>query len=100
MATQREIKATAKEFGITYEIAEQVEFTKHHVNTEAGYKAFYELEKIFKDNKNLSDGVMYDLSAWFAWDGRLENAVNRLAIEEGRYDLVSEEGFLPEPFEL
>lgn len=62
---------------------------KRNLNSPSGYKAYYELEKYVVDH-NLDDDILYDLAADFRWDDDLNDAVNELAIAEGRYDLVAE----------
>lgn len=54
---------------------------KRHIDTEAGYRAFYELEKFVKAN-NLETDILFDLAADFAWDGSLNEAVERMRLEE------------------
>lgn len=60
---------------------------ENNLNTERGYKAYYELYKSIVDN-NSDKAILYDEAANFAWDDKLEEAFNRLAIEDGRPDLI------------
>lgn len=61
---------------------------KAHLNEDAGYRAYYDLEKYVVDN-NRDTNILFDLGADFAWDSRLDDAVNQLALEDGREDLMT-----------
>ena len=62
---------------------------KSNLDSDQGYKAYYELEKYIVDNK-LDNSILYDLAGDFAYNDKLNNAVNELAKADGRMDLVSE----------
>ena len=77
----------AETYKIPQELADLVVEARLNLNTDKGYRAFYEAEKLCKD-KGYDDACLYDLAVDFAWDRRLEVAINRLARDEGRMDMV------------
>lgn len=80
-------------YNLTDDQIEQVKFIENNLDTPAGYKAYYELEKEITDEGGCMD-IFYDLSADFAWDNRLSVALTRLALADNRPDLADPE-YLP-----
>lgn len=80
-------------YNLTDDQIEQVKFIENNLDTPAGYKAYYELEKEITDEGGCMD-IFYDLSADFAWDNRFSVALTRLALADNRPDLADPE-YLP-----
>lgn len=60
---------------------ELVEIVRKNLNTEAGYQAFYKLEKSIIDRVG-DQAILYDLAADFNWDNKLEEALKRIEAKD------------------
>ena len=76
---------TIKTYNMTPQQAELAQTAYDNLNTELGFKAYFELEQLTKLNK-LNDAILYDLAADFDWDNKLANAIEKLA--KSAYGLI------------
>jgi len=69
-------------YGIDAVEAILVKAAHNNLNTDAGYRAYYLLDRYIAEN-HLSMEILFDLAADFAWDDRLEKAVKALYEADG-----------------
>lgn len=85
-----EVRRVKESYKVPETVASLYLRCKKHLDTEEGYALYYQILKEVVDNK-LPDEILYDLGADFRWgSSALDDAINRFAKEEGRYDLISE----------
>lgn len=70
---------TVKDITETYTVSEEAAALaiacRRNRDTVAGYRAYYLLERIVTE-EDMSTEILFDVAADFAWDDRLENAMN------------------------
>lgn len=80
----------AKAYHIPKHLAELVIKIRSELDTQQGYEDYFKLEVAILDG-NYDTNILFDVAADFKWDDKLNDALNKLAEEAGRPELIMEE---------
>ena len=84
---EQRIQELSSNYNLDREQAQLALECEKNLDTDAGYKAYYELTKSVVDSGADQD-ILYDMAANFQWDDKLGDEFDKLAIADGREDLI------------